>query len=420
MSVLILAPLMPKIGFSSEVVIYPYEIVLGFLFICIFFLDFQSLFRTAVQRWYLAFICMIVISTCMTAVSSGIDAGSIMRLMKLLIYVCVPGIIFHLDERREWMPLIAKAGTAALALNLYFIIIGGSEIFSGKLSFNVEEISGGLSGKYFSLNTFSLQSTGRLSHGVWATYVSLQLAIVSSLYFKDKISKSFFVVSLFLIFLNIVSSISREGLLIAILILFGYCFAGASRKFSIKPFSVRFWPLFSVIVVFVIAMLAASQTQMGQKISFMFEFLSSGGVDNNISGRFNTWVLSLQVIFSSYRYLFFGMGYNLELYGSEIEKHAMYMNSGAYSTIPESLFFSALVFAGLCGVFLLFCLIASVVAVFRRAPLSQSEKVFYAMFLIGLLTTNLVAGATAISDLMLLNIFILVGFWYKELHLKQL
>ena len=207
--------------------------------------------------------------------------------------------------------------------------------------------------------------------------------------------------------------------MIAILILFGYCFAGASRKFSIKPFSVRFWPLFSVIVVFVTAMLAASQTQMGQKISFMFEFLSSGGVDNNISGRFNTWVLSLQVIFSSYRYLFFGMGYNLELYGSEIEKHAMYMNSGAYSTIPESLFFSALVFAGLCGVFLLFCLIASVVAVFRRAPLFQSEKVFYAMFLIGLLTTNLVAGATAISDLMLLNIFILVGFWYKELHLKQ-
>lgn len=419
MSVLIFAPLMPKVGFSSEVVIYPYEIVLGLLFVCIFLLDFQSLFRTAVQRWYLAFIGMIMISTGMTALSSGIDAGSIMRLMKLLIYVCVPAIIFHLDERRDWMPLIAKAGTAALALNMYFVIIGGSEIFSGKLAFDVEEISGGLSGKYFSLTTFSLQSTGRLSHGVWATYVALQLAIVSSLYFKEKISKSFFIISLFFIFLNIVSSISREGLLIAILIMLGYCFSGASKKISIKPFSIRFWPLFSVIVVFIVAMLAASQTQMGQKISFMFEFLSSGGVDGNISGRFNTWILSLQVILSSYRYLFFGVGYNLELYGNEIDKHAMHMASGAYSTVPESLFFSALVFAGLCGVCLLFCLIASVVAVFRRTPLFQSEKVFYAMFLIGLLITNFVAGATAISDLMLLNIFILVGFWYKGMYLRQ-
>ncbi|MGK5027412.1 hypothetical protein [Janthinobacterium sp. RB2R34] len=419
MTILIFAPLMPKIGFSSEIVIYPYEIVLAFLFVCVFFLDFHSLFRTAVQRWYLAFIGMIAISTWITSFSSGIDAGSIMRLLKLLIYVCVPAIIFHLDERRDWMPLIARVGTAALALNMYFVIIGGSEIFSGKLAFDIDEISGGLSGKYFSLTSFSLQSTGRLSHGVWATYVALQLATVSSLYFQEKISKFFFALSLFFISLNIVSSISREGLLIVILIMGGYCFSGASKSISIKPFAIRLWPLFSLGAVFIIAMLAASQTQMGQKISFMFEFLSSGGVDGNISGRFNTWMLSLRLIFSSYHYMFFGVGYNLELYGSEIEKLAIHMDNGVYSTIPESLLFTALVFSGFFGVFLLFCLIASVSAVFRRAPLFQAEKVFYAMFLIGLLITNFIAGATAISDLILLNIFILVGFWYKKMYLSQ-
>jgi hypothetical protein len=363
-------------------------------------------------------IAVIATSTLVNNLFNGFEIEGWLRIVKLFIYVCIPVVLAKWRCDFLVLKVILIIGLAAMALNLYILLLVGASIVGGDLAFDIDIISGGLSGKYINIQTGGLESTGKLSHGVWSTYVAFLLAAAGSLKSEQKIGVGLFVVSLVLVIINTASSISREGFLLIICIFFVF----GLRQIQAKRHS-RGLKIIASIIAFAIIMalvvVYGSESQMGQKLMFMFDALGSGELDGNLQGRINTWVLTLHVVSQSVVGLVLGVGYSPLQYANELDKFSQYADGGIYSHVAESMFFMILAFGGIAGLLILIAMCFSLYRLYVNAKIPGVDKGFFGAFFIGLLFTNIFSGSTALSDLVMLHLLLFIGVLYGARKRKR-
>ncbi len=409
---ILIAPICPKIQISEGILLFPYEFFLAIVTIFLLITSPASLVSSAIQKYYLGFCLVIFVSTCISIMYSPLSLGDLLRVFKWIIYTPVPYIVHKEFKYFKSIKTLVVISMFAMAINL-IIFLRSAETNIGRLIFSPDLISEGLSSTYFNITNFSFGNTGHLSHGIWATYCAFAF-LMAVIGLRMKVVKLYlFILFIGLFLANTAISISREGLLISIIVslvfLLKFKNSGQFKRPKISIFKTCLFMITSILLCF-----SFQGSQIGMKIIYMLNYISSGEVDNNILGRINTWILTSYSFVSSPHLFLIGHGYNTDYYGKSLDLLKGIISNGIYSHVPESLIFLALGYGGLLGMSSLILLLKSMQLQLEHSRLPIEFILPCKLFLFGLLITNIFAGASLLSDLVLLHVLMLFGIAFKK------
>lgn len=405
-----LSPLTPKIGNGESFNITILEIGLIALLILYPRALLNALVLKTIRPFSLAFL-FILISTLWGSIYLP-DAPGMARLLKFIIYFQLFYIGYYYISWRKALWL-GYSGILAMILNLLFYFLYQVPKF-GYDNWNVEAISSGFANKFISLPDFQFGTIMTGAHGIWLTYCLLCTAISLSTKHYSKYGKLLPSLSILLLLVNTAVSVSREGFL-AVAIFLALSGVHLLNKLQLHTriiiYKIIFICIFLLATTFLTAFLSLD-FGIFEKINYTAQSYSTQGTEGNIQIRLNSWIAYIMGAIEHPYVLLSGVGWSNERFGvvQGWSKLSIF-----YISLPESLFFTFFAYGGILSL-IAFC-------IFYRRIISKCLKAdhmnFIAFFLISIIPGGLFSGAALISDLVMSQLFLILGFAIRQAALKR-
>lgn len=396
-----LIPCMPKIQVADGITIYPYE--------AFALMSFPILLRNikfGIQKTLL-YLWMVIFFSTLLSCLFVFTSGGLMRCLKEIIYI--PLMYMACKYRIVTFRRYTLVFLIACVANISYLIsmdMSSLDIWSPNM------LSSGLSNKIFSFDSFSVEviPTAGGSHGIWLGYNSLSVCMAYIAYKKRDISKRIlWIVSLFAM-INVLMSVSREGLIGFVFVCIGIlkdCFHGYHNRLKI-------WLVVSVLVVLIIFIVVhyGENLAIVQKILYTQESFASNGNESNISSRLGAWYVYFRSIIENPLFFIIGYGFNQDYY-SEVIRPIVYNYDGIYVAVPESFFVEVVMYGGVFALLLGLSFWKKLFCFFKSLRYLNSNIVFV-WLLIGLLIGNIFSGASIISDLLYSQLLLSCGILLRS------
>ncbi|MDN5284315.1 MAG: hypothetical protein JWR38_589 [Mucilaginibacter sp.] len=337
------------------------------------------------------FLCMLIFS--LVAQASVNDVGAILRSFKEILYIPIIYWASCIKNKKQTLKYIVFFGCVAYSANILLYLQNFSvdnTIWSGP-----ESISSGMSNRGFDILSFQLVQLSGLAHGIWGSYCVLIFILAVSLKKTGVISgKQLFIVGV-LFFINIVITISRETILVLIII---YALSFLRSKISILK---RALIVGSFIMIIIAIAIWGSSLPVVQKISYTYEALSESGSEGNFSLRVNTWQAYFTFLGSHVEYIFMGLGLSPDNFYNHISNYT----HQEIVSVPESAMVYTQAYGGIFSFLFFFTLI--ITAAFKINKNSAYKLIKY--FFIGILITNVMSSVSMFSDLLYAHLCLIYG-----------
>jgi len=387
-SVVLISAFLPKLILSDGVNVYLPELV---IFLSLFVYGIKQFFFFKEQRILAGLFGAMVIFS-IVSLASVEDSGSILRSVKEILYIAIIFWASKISDPEGFMKKIVLCASLAMVLNILMFAAGYS--IGNSIWGDADALSSGMSNKGFSLADFQIQQLPGLAHGIWGSYCVLSVVVATTLYKRQIIGKKSFLLNLALFLINMAISVSRESILILIVVIL--CFIIFSNgKLINKIFIVGF----AAIAVAVVIQLGDS-LPLFQKITYMIDSFSSGNTDGNIQIRINTWAAYGDFVLDNLHYLFMGLGISPENFYEHIKNYS----TGEIVSVPESAFVYVQAYGGLLSTI---CMVLLIITCGRKISGINYKLIKY--FFVGLLLTNLFSGVSMFSDLLYAHLCLIYG-----------
>lgn len=396
----LLIPIMPKIMIQDGVYMYAFDIMMVLVFIpFVFFCSRAFCFLTSSKL--LTMFWMVILFSTLLWGSGGIPATGVAKIIKGIIYV--PLIYVAFNYSGDVLKKIVLISIAAQLLNLFFYVQGllkyGFSIWKANL------LSSGFSNHYISLIDFSFETIPEQgAHGIWGSYCLLCLAVAIYLYNEKRLGTMAFIAIFCLTLINVCSTVSREAFLLLIVMLFSYFIFSGFKAFLKGMLLIVCIILLSWGILYYLDV-DFSSVPIFAKLSYTASSIESSGSESNISLRIGAWVIILYTFFSNPLYLVSGIGYNLELLRKVMLEGAVDIGIMTYVPLPESLIMFSLAFG---GIFALILMVLFIFNAFKVFSFTRKTRIL-SCFLLGLCLSNILSGASLISDLLYSQFLLVLG-----------
>lgn len=407
--VALLTPCMPKIAFTSEISIYPIEILLIIMF------PFIINKRFLLKKTLLAFWGCISFSTLLSFIYGPIELGGAMRCIKGIIYIPLIYIAYTSKKYSyDKMPIILILATI---INIVFHYSQGYSIINVNI-WDAEALMSGLSRWSYNIssNSFIVQGSGG-THSIWGNYCVLAMCASWVAFNAKKIKKLLFISSITATITSLSLAVSREAFVVLICVFSGYFLANSIKNGRVRINSKAY--LFIALIVIAISYIVIEYGEniaLFQKMLYTVNSFQDSGKEQNMSLRIGAWtIFGLSLIQNPWAF-FLGYGFNRENYTTCIADVVNKTHTD-FVPIPESFFIQALSFGGII------CLIYAIkywkhlYCLFQSYPYRISRFILIGLYC-GLLFGSLFSGAAIISDLLYGQFLIFIGFLRKELITK--
>lgn len=384
----IISAFIPKIVLSEGINIYfPELFMLVSLVLGIKqFITFQE------QRLLLGvFLCMLFFS--IIAQFSVNDIGSILRSFKEILYIPIIYWASRIKHKEQTLKYLLLFGCIAFIVNIFNYIQNFSlaaTIWSG-----AETLSSGMSNRGFDVLTFKFVQLQGLAHGIWGSYCILIFILAVSLKKKGIISRLQLFVVAILFFINIIISVSRETILVLVVI---YTISFFTSKLSLLK---RVWIIGCIAALIVAITILGSNLPAVQKIAYTYEALSSNGSEGNAELRLNTWIAYSNFLVHNIEYLFVGTGISPDNFYNHISPYT----HAEIVSVPESAIVYAQAYGGIFATACLFFLIIiATIKINRNCPYKLIKY-----FFIGIIIMNTISSVSMFSDLLYAHLCLIYG-----------
>lgn len=405
----LLTPCMPKIAFTSDISIYPLEILLIFAF------PFIISKRFFLRKTLLAFWTCISLSTLFSFIYGPIEIGGAMRCIKGIIYI--PLIYIAYTSKRFSYQNMSIILILATLINITFHYSQGFSIINVNI-WDAEALMSGLSRWSYNIssNSFVVQGFGG-THSIWGDYCVLAMCAAWLSYNTNKINKILFVCSVIAAITSLSLAVSREAFVVLLFVFGGYFFANSIKNGKLQINGKAYLFIALVIIATSYAIIEYGENiALFQKMIYTIDSIQTSGKEQNMNLRIGAWtIFGLSLIQNPWAF-FLGYGFNRENYTDCIASITKNVNTD-FVPIPESFFIQALSFGGII------CLIYAIkfwkhlYCLFKSYPYRTSRFILIGLYS-GLLFGSLFSGAAIISDLLYGQFLIFIGFLRKELITK--
>gem|GEM_PF-1179028 len=384
----ILSAFIPKLVITEGVNIFLPEL---FMFVGLVF-GFKQFILYSEQRLLLGiFLCMVLFSIISQA--SVVDFGAILRSVKEIIYIPIIYWASKIRNTQKVLKNLVLFGCVALLINILMYMMNFSvanTIFS-----DAETLSSGMSNRGIDIFSLKLVQLNGLAHGIWGSYCVLIFTLAISLKQSGVIKRKHLYIVGALFFINIVITVSREAILILVVV---YTLSFLRSKKSILK---RGWILVVFAIIITGIVIFGSDLPAVQKISYTIDSFSNNGSESNISLRINTWAAYFNFLSHNVQYILFGLGFSPVNFYNHISPytHADIVN------VPESAVVYCQAYGGIIATICLLSLIAA--AAFKINKNSPYKLIKY--FFIGVIITNCVSGVSMFSDLLYAHLCVVYG-----------
>lgn len=397
----LLTPCMPKIGISENITIFPVEIHLLFgAFIFMPYIKFK------IQKILLTIWLIILLSTLFSQLSI-INAGSVMRCLKEIIYIPIVYLVY-ISKWVDWKHL-SYIFCLAFVINILFIFSIGFS-FSNLNIWDSDTLFSGLSGHYLNLNSFDIvKIEGKGSHGVWASYCVLALAATLIGHEQGTIKNILLYLVVFFVIISIGMTVSREGLLSLIILFLSYMLVKLKTKNMFSFFLFLFSAIIVVVLIYFVIDKYGGNIAIVQKLLYTQDAISATGEESNIALRIGAWRVYAESILRNPIMLIFGYGYNYGYYQSFLDFKVSYQ----YVPIPESFFIECVLCGGLVCLFFGIRFWRCFYNIIDRERSSNIRLISKGLFL-GLLVGSIFSGAAIFADLLYCQFLIFLGIFLRK------
>jgi hypothetical protein len=407
----LITPLTPKLYIAEGIYMYPLDIVMSLALVPLLILS-PSVFTRDNRSLFLTLFWLAIIASTVGSLLFEPSPQGLAKAIKGILYVPLLCIAF-ICSRDNFLSRMLYVGICAQLAN--FWVYANALLTRGFSIWDPELLSSGFSNKFIDPSTLSLANIpDQGAHGIWGTYCALTMAIALHLYASRRIGKAAAIFAVALCGLSIVSTVSRESLLVLLMIFF-YLLCRMRVQNII-------YLVLSVLAVIVLGAallpmlgIEASSVPLIAKLLYTSDAISSTGEESNIALRLGSWQLIIAVLAAHPWLLLTGGGYNLDLLAYLMEHEAAQAGISTYVPLPEGLFFFGLAFGGLFAVLMIGMFCRNVFMGFWRV---QGLKVMVAFFA-GLLLTNLLSGASMIADLVYSQMLLVIGALASEVAGKD-
>lgn len=398
----LLIPCMPKIMITEGITMYPAEMLLivAFPFLAKYIkLPIQ---KNILYVWLLIFVSTIISSFYI------LNIGSLMRCYKEIIYI--PILILAYKSKKIQFRHILYFYIIACFINFLILAIYGFSLSSYNI-WDTELLSSGMSNRYIDLSLKMGVLEGG-SHGIWLQYNVLCLCIMIIARHLEKIPSYLVGSVLFFFIANLAISASREGLVSATFLIFGYLFARSVKNGRLHFKTSTLFVLF-IIVILIIGVVSYFGESLGmvQKIMYTMDSLKDTGQESNITLRINAWKAFFLSLIEYPYMIVFGYGFNMDFYQSFLY---FLPNSIRYNfvTIPESFFVETFMYGGIVCFIFGIRFWKSIYSFFQKCRDLKIRYVLMGLFG-GLLFSNLFSGASVICDVFYSQFLVFLGLLYR-------
>jgi hypothetical protein len=280
----------------------------------------------------------------------------------------------------------------ALSINLFIYLINYTEsstLWNGFLS-------SGISNKGFRLSTLSVEQLQGGAHGIWGGYCVLSFLIGFYAYSQQLIKKTSYLILSVLFFISIAITVSRETMLIILIVFFCYIF------FSNRKCRYKVLILIGIACIIFCTFTFFQELPLVQKLLYTQTSLEKFGTEGNIQIRINTWMTYFSFLGENPLFFFWGLGLSPDNFYEHIHQYTMGRN---IVTVPESAFVYVLAYGSLCA-FLPFMLLI-IKCFFRIKKYCRFDLLKY--YFLGIIVVNLLSGASMFSDILYAHLCLVYG-----------
>lgn len=399
----IITPCIPKIQIAEGITVYPYEI---FAVLCSPWI--LKYIKFKIQKTLLLLWVVILISTIISCLFV-FASGGLMRCVKEMIYI--PLMYMAYQSRSLTLRMMTIVFVFAFFANISYLVLNG--FFGGFLDiWDPEMLSSGLSNKMFSLSTFSIGviPTAGGAHGIWLGYNSLAVCLTYIAWKNKEVSLTMLLIVFLMGIINVLFSVSREGLIGFCFLMIGIVVDGISKYHS------RFKVLLSVFIfiglIIYIILAYGDELAIVQKVLYTHEAIETSGSESNISLRVGAWYVYCLSVITYPIYLMIGYGFNLDWYELVIDQ-VVGEYSGPYVAIPESFFVETAMYGGILAFVLGILFWRALFAISNKLQYNNVHIPFF-WLLFGFLIGNIFSGATIICDLLYSQLLISCGLLLRN------
>jgi hypothetical protein len=380
LSLILLAPLLPKLSLANGIFISPIDILL-----LVFILSKYRYLINACRFTHAAFILLPVFSL-LGATYTSFNASIIpdfLRGIKWILYASTFYIGYYYRNHksmREYIirKMIMYGCFLAVYSILYLIIYGYGGIWDPTL------LISGFSNIAFDLVNLQFISTGAGANNVFGVFFVFMILIIGN--------REFYLIKIFLFIAAIAITISREAFLCLILLLVNYTFIKKSYIYLL---------LLMICAVFVLQDINV-QIPILDKLMFFItnsDLELSGG---SLYQRYKSIELFLIFIYENPMYLIFGMGWGNDAHIYFINKIASFYSYKNYAAIPENSYQMFLSYAGIFG-------LTSVLIFFHYCYKSCHHNINNINILFFIIMVSSMGGSAFFSDYLFIYLMIYLG-----------
>lgn len=321
------------------------------------------------------------------------DIGAVLRSIKEILYISIIYWASLINNKKQVMKHLVFFGCIAFLLNILLYTqsyAAENTIWSGS-----ESLSSGISNRGFFFPSLNLVQLPGLAHGIWGSYCVLIFVITLSLRKEKLISIWLFMTSLILFITNMLITISRESLLLLLVIAIISFFKSGIT--IVQRFIIISGITFSVYAIAIFG----STLPVVQKITYTYTSLTETKSEGNLTLRINTWAAYFNLIAHRSEYLIEGLG----LSPDNFYQHISHYTHENIVDVPESVLVYTQAYGGIIS---FSCFIMLVITAGYRLNKRSPYKLLKYYF-IGLLITNSMSSVSMFSDLLYAHICLIYG-----------
>lgn len=278
----------------------------------------------------------------------------------------------------------------------WFLTFGKTwQQFVSFTTWNAEYMPTGFSNTVFDLSDATFKRVGG-NHGIYGSYLVLVLILAVNRMIITGFLKGKIITSLILVNIGFITS--RETILLLVLTLFFYFLHYLITNPKLKKNLLLITTGVGIVGILALVIWTPDIVIINKINHMISSFQDSGGFDNNVNYRLNTWYLFFTYAFAHPWILLFGVGNNGQLFRQLLDFQEVALGgSYPHALVPESFYVTTLAYGGVLA--LIFGLIFFIALVYILYWSGKQSRIL-SFYVLALMVTNL-TGASILAEILI-------------------